>query len=70
MTGRKSYAEHAANVLSYVAHRIEDYLPTETLLEGTELVVRIPDRGSMPTVELFGNMPAPVFWTDADKEDV
>ena len=54
------YAEYAANVLSYVAHRIEDYLPGECLLEGSQLVVRIPGMDEMPTVEVVGDMPVPV----------
>lgn len=58
----EKFGTYAANVLSYVAHRIGDYLPDEALLEGTELVVRIPDMSSMPTVELVGNMPIPLDW--------
>lgn len=60
--GNKVFAERAANLLSYVAHRIEDYLPDEALLEGAELVVRIPDMTSMPTVEMVGCMPIPLDW--------
>ena len=54
------FAEYAADVLSYVAHRIEDFLPDEHLLEGSELVVRITDVSRMPTVEICGDMPVPV----------
>ena len=51
------WAAYAARTLRHVADNIQDYLPGEWLLEGSELVVRIPDMSSMPTVELDGTMP-------------
>lgn len=51
-------AERIAAILRYVADNIDDYLPDEWLLEGSSLVVRIPDRSSIPTVELDAVMPA------------
>ena len=37
-------------------------MPTEVCLEGTELVVRVPDASRMPTVELSAEMPAQVIF--------
>ncbi len=50
-------AERFAAILRYVAENIDDYLPDEWLLEGSSFVVRIPDRSSIPTVELDAEMP-------------
>lgn len=54
----ETWSAYAARVLYHVADNIRDYLPGEWLLEGSELVVRIPDTNTMPTVELDGVMPA------------
>lgn len=54
----KKAAERFSGILRYVADNIDDYLPDECLLEGSSFVVRIPDRNSIPTVELDAVMPA------------
>ena len=51
---KKRYAE----ILHYVADNIDSYVPNEWLLEGTVFTLRIPDRSSVPTVELDAEMPA------------
>ena len=52
-----AFSEHCAEILRYVADNIGEYLPDETLLEGTELVVRVGDRNTIPVVELDATMP-------------
>lgn len=60
----ETWSEYAVRVLHHVADNIHDYLPGEWLLEGSELVVRIPEMSSFPTVELDGTMPVLVDASD------
>lgn len=55
---RKHNADRAASILRTVADNILTYLPEAVMLEGSELVVRIPDANEIPTVVLTGSMPA------------
>lgn len=55
---REKQCERIAAILRFVADNIDCYMPTEVCLEGTELVVRVPDASRMPTVELSAEMPA------------
>ncbi len=55
---RKRYIDYIVTTLKYVADNIEQYVPDELLLEGSEFVVRIPDMHAVPTVELDAQMPA------------
>lgn len=57
MANEKS-KERAAEVLRYVADNIDRFIPEEWLLEGSRLIVEIPDHSELPTVELSGIMPA------------
>lgn len=55
---RKRYIDYIVATLKYVADNIEQYVPDEILLDGSEFVVRIPDIDDIPTVELDARMPA------------
>lgn len=59
---RERECERIAATLRFVADNIARYLPDEVCLEGTELVVRVPDASRMPTVELSAEMPAQVVF--------
>lgn len=59
---RERECERIAATLHFVADHIDRYMPTEVCLEGTELVVRVPDASRMPTVELSAEMPAQVIF--------
>ena len=56
--------DRVSAVLRNVADNIDAYLPDTVLLEGSELVVRIPSKDKFPTVELSGIMPStwPIEW--------
>lgn len=55
---RERKRERIAVTLHFVADHIDRYMPDEVCLEGTELVVRVPDAKHIPTVELNAVMPA------------
>ena len=57
---RERECERIAATLYYVADHIDRYMPSEVCMEGTELVVRVPDSQHVPTVELDATMPAMV----------
>lgn len=57
---RERECERIAATLHFVADNIDRYMPNEVCLEGTELVVRVPDSQHVPTVELDATMPAMV----------
>lgn len=59
---RESECERIAATLHFVADNIDRYMPEEVCLEGTELVVRVPDSQHIPTVELDATMPAQVVY--------
>lgn len=65
---RERECERIAATLHFVADNIDRYMPSEVCLEGTELVVRVPDASRMPTVELDAEMPAMVVFKRAEKE--
>lgn len=53
--------KYAARILRDVSDNIWRYVPYEVLLDDAELVVRIPSRDTMPTVEIRGSMPVPAI---------
>ncbi len=55
---RKKHIDYIVATLKYVADNIEQYVPDEILMNGSEFVVRIPDMNTIPTVELDAQMPA------------
>lgn len=57
---RERECERIAATLRFVADHIDRYMPGEVCMEGTELVVRVPEASRMPTVELDATMPAMV----------
>ena len=59
---RERECERIAATLYYVADHIDRYMPSEVCMEGTELVVRVPDASELPTVELDATMPAMVVF--------
>jgi hypothetical protein len=59
---RERECERIAATLHYVADHIDRYMPGEVCMEGTELVVRVPDSQHVPTVELSAEMPAMVVF--------
>ena len=63
---RERECERIAATLRFVADNIDRYMPTEVCMEGTELVVRVPDSQHMPTVELSAEMPAMVVFKRTD----
>jgi len=62
MSLRERECERIAATLRFVADHIDRYMPAEVCLEGTKLVVRVPDASRMPTVELSAEMPAMVVF--------
>ncbi len=59
---RERECERIAATLHFVADHIDRYMPAEVCMEGTELVVRVPDSQHVPTVELDATMPAMVVY--------
>lgn len=59
---RERECERIAATLRFVADHIDRYIPEEVCLEGTRLVVRVPDASELPTVELDATMPAQIVW--------
>lgn len=59
---RERECERIAATLYYVADHIDRYMPGEVCMEGTELVVRVPDSQHVPTVELSAKMSAMVVF--------
>lgn len=66
---RERERERIAATLYYVADHIDRYMSEEVCLEGTELVVRVPDARGMPTVELSAEMPAMAVFERTGRED-
>ncbi|MBR1828429.1 MAG: hypothetical protein IJ781_02800, partial [Atopobiaceae bacterium] len=66
---RERECERIAATLHFVADHIDRYMPEEVCLEGTELVVRVPDSKRMPTVELSAEMPAMAVFKRTGQED-
>lgn len=63
---RERECERIAATLHFVADNIDRYMPTEVCMEGTELIVRVPDSNRMPTVELSAEMPAMIVFKSAE----
>ena len=59
---RERECERIAATLYFVADNIDRYMPSEVCMEGTELVVRVPEVSRMPTVELDATMHAMVVY--------
>lgn len=59
---REKECERIAATLHFVADHIDRYMPNEVCMEGTELVVRVPDSRHIPTVELDATMPAQIVF--------
>lgn len=59
---RERECERIAATLHFVADHIDRYMPSEVCMEGTELVVRVPEVSRMPTVELDATMHAMVVY--------
>lgn len=65
---RERECARIAATLHFVADNIDRYMPSEVCMEGTELVVRVPDSQHVPTVELDAEMPAMVVFKRTEKE--